>query len=391
MTKAPEQLTITGPTVYLEHAVLPAGTITIDHEHVSDIQPKKIKVKKPHITLPETWHLIPGMIDVHMHGAAGADFMDATPKALATISKALPQEGITSFVPATMTVEPPGIETALRNANTYCSQAHTTGAEILGINLEGPFVAPIKAGAHNAEYSQEPNIKAIKRWQELAPDLIKLVTIAPELPGSQKVIEYLTKNNIVASIGHSNATYAEAEAAIAAGAKHATHLFNAMHAIHHREPGIAIAALLNPQIVVEVIADGVHLHPAMLQLVMKLKGPTGIVLVTDSVRAKHLGDGSYNLGGQKVIVKKGVARLEDGTLAGCTLSMDQALRNIIKFTDCSLADAVHMATTNPAKQIGVFDTKGSIAVGKDADLVVLDEKLHVRMTIVKGKIVFNSP
>ncbi len=390
MPKSPEQLIITGPKIYLEHAVLPTGTVTIEHEHVSDIQPKKIKTKKSHVTLPDTWHLIPGMIDVHMHGAAGADFMDATPKTLATISKILPQEGITGFVPATMTVEPPGIETALRNANTYLSQAHADSAEMLGINLEGPFIAPAKAGAHDPEYSQEPNIKAIKRWQELAPGLIKLVTIAPELPGSIETIKYLTKHNIAVSIGHSNATYQEAEAAIAAGAKHATHLFNAMHSIHHREPGIAVAALLNPQVMVEVIADGVHIHPAMLQLVMKLKGPAGIILVTDSICAKHLGDGEYNLGGQKVIVKKGVARLADGTLAGCTLTMDQALRNIIKFTDCSLAEAVHMATTNPAKQINVFDHKGSIAVGKDADLVVLDDKLRVRMTLVKGKVIFNN-
>jgi N-acetylglucosamine-6-phosphate deacetylase len=259
----------------------------------------------------------------------------------------------------------------------------TVGAEILGINLEGPFLSSAKPGCQKIDYFIAPDINLFKHWQKLTNNLIKIVTVAPELPNSLPFIEFLRRKGIIAACGHSNATYEEAIAAIKAGCTECTHLFNAMQNVHHRDPSIVTACLLSDQVMAEIIADGVHMHPAMLQLAFKLKGADRIVLISDAIRAKYLSDGMYEFGGQQVMVKNNAAKLSDGTLAGSLLKMDTALRNMIKFTGCSLLDAIKMTSVNPAKQLNIFDHKGSIAVGKDADLVVLDESFKVRHTINK--------
>jgi len=290
-----------------------------------------------------------------------------------------------------MTASSEKIENALIAVRDYLEENkknETKGATILGIHLEGPFVSPQKTGAQRADQLLMPDIALLKRWQSIAGNSIKLVTLAPELSNSVSFIRYLKQQNIIASMGHSDATYAEAVKAITEGVSYATHVFNAMRSIHQREPGLVMAALLSTHVMTELIVDGVHLHPAIVDCILKLKGIDKMILVTDAMRAKCLGEGVYDLGGQSVKVTAGVATVSEGVLAGSTLKMPTAIQNMIRFTKCSLFDAVKMASENPAKTLGIFDKKGSIAVGKDADLVVLDQDYHVVMTVCGGQIVY---
>ncbi|MBA4537555.1 N-acetylglucosamine-6-phosphate deacetylase [Bacillus aquiflavi] len=339
------------------------------------------------IDLPKNAVIVPGFIDIHIHGAGGADTMDATTTALETMVNVLPQEGTTSLLATTITQEAQQIERALKNVANFVKNNNAPGkAEILGIHLEGPFISEKRAGAQPKEYILPASIELFKRWQTIANHLIKLVTIAPEKPEALKLIRYLSETNVIASIGHSDAMYDEMVKAVNAGAKQVTHLFNGMRELHHREPGVAGSALLFHELMAEMIVDGIHIHPEMVKLAINAKGTKGTILITDSMRAKCLKNGCYDLGGQKVNVSDGKAVLADGTLAGSILKMKDAIRNIISFTGISLLDAVQLASVNPAKQLGVFHRKGTISTGKDADLVVLDQNLEVIMTICRGKI-----
>jgi N-acetylglucosamine-6-phosphate deacetylase len=351
---------------------------------------------------PSNYSVIPGMIDMHLHGALGVDTMDATPQALEKICRALPCEGVTAFLATTITQTRDAITQAVQSVWDYQQQQrcevasiksmngsaamHGAQAELLGINLEGPFIAPQKACAHLPQHIVAPQLAWLQQWHKTIRDGLKVFTVAPEIDGAKKLIEYAVKHNIVASIGHSAATYEEASAALAAGCSHATHLFNAFAPLHHRAPGAVTALLLDPNATVEVIADGIHLHPSILQLVLRLKGAERVILVSDAIRAKGMGDGEYELGGQKVRVHKGEARVGDASdvLAGSVLTMDQALRNMMKFTGCSLQDVIKMTATNAAKRLGVFARKGTIAPHKDADLVVLSEHHEVVLTVCRG-------
>lgn len=332
---------------------------------------------------------VPGFIDVHIHGAGGADAMDATKEALETIAEALPREGTTSFLATTMTQEEKQIEQALINAGKYIHEDQAPGkAEILGIHLEGPFVNKKRAGAQPIQYIINPNLELFKKWEQLADHTIKLVTLAPEQPGGLEMVQYLKENGMIASIGHTDATYEEVLRAIEAGANHVTHLYNQMRGLHHREPGVVGAAFLKKELIAELIVDGVHVHPEMVKLAYTQKGRNGIILITDSMRAKCLKNGHYDLGGQDVIVADGKATLSDGTLAGSILKLGQGVKNIVSFTGCELEDAIEMASVNPAKQLNVFDRKGSISEGKDADIVILDENLDVYMTVCRGEVAY---
>jgi N-acetylglucosamine-6-phosphate deacetylase len=383
--------------IYTDQQILHQAHITICNGIIKsintcwDLTPTNLGLNPKTLEFPSTWHLIPGMIDMHTHGLAGADTMDATPQALDTMSQALPKEGVTGFLASTISADLSDIENALKNAHHYVQNTkETQGAKLLGIHLEGPFLSPEKPGSQLKQYLLTPNISYMKRWQSLAPNLIKMTTIAPELPGCLEFIQYLKQQNIIAAIGHTNADYAKAMEAISAGCTQTTHLYNAMRSIHHREPGAVIAALLSDQISTEIIADGIHLHPAIIQCIVKLKGFDRTLLITDAMRAKQLQDGLYDFNGQQVIVQNKAAKLNDGTLAASVLGMDEAVRNMIQFTGCTLKDTIKMSSTNPAIQLGIIDRKGSIAIGKDADLVILDENYQVRFTMVEGKILHTS-
>ncbi|WP_042464154.1 N-acetylglucosamine-6-phosphate deacetylase [Neobacillus dielmonensis] len=343
------------------------------------------------IDLPLGYKAIPGFIDVHIHGANGADTMDATQEALDIMSHALPGEGTTSFLATTITQEESQIEAALNNAGKYINKYQSPGkAEILGIHLEGPFVNKTKAGAQPIQHIIDPNLELFKKWEEVSADTIKLVTLAPELPNGIELVKYLKEKGIIASIGHTDATYEEVIEAIEAGVNHVTHLYNQMRGLHHREPGVVGAAFLKDELKAELIVDGVHVHPDMVKLAYKQKGKKGIILITDAMRAKCLKNGNYDLGGQDVTVKDGKAVLSDGTLAGSILKLGQGVKNIVSFAGCQLEDAVEMAAVNPAKQLNIFDRKGSLSEGKDADIVILDENMDVYMTLCRGEVAYSK-
>jgi N-acetylglucosamine-6-phosphate deacetylase len=331
-------------------------------------------------------YLIPGLIDIHIHGAKGYDVMDGKKEALLAIKRALAGEGVTGFLATTLTASDEKIENALKAVAETLSD--NTGAAILGVHLEGPFIAKDKMGAQHPEYIKEPDEKLVQHWQTVANGAIKLLTLAPELPRAIPFIHTLTKMGIRISAGHTNANYEETIAAIAAGCTQATHLFNAMRGIKQRDPGATGALLLSNAVTAELIVDGLHLHPAIVRLAFQLKSKQRLVLVTDAIRAKCLANGRYELGEQEVLVSGKKVCLEDGTLAGSVLTMPEALSNMMEFTKCSLSDAVEMASFNPAHLLGLSQQKGSIAVGKDADLVVLDANLDVLLTVCEGRKVF---
>ncbi|MDF2557595.1 MAG: nagA [Bacillales bacterium] len=339
--------------------------------------------------LKHSGFVLPGFIDIHIHGADGADTMDSTEESLKRIAKKITEEGTTSFLTTTMTQSNTLIETALLHVKQYMKDSNPNGeAEVLGIHLEGPFINVKKAGAQPKEFITEPSIERFQKWQTISGGNIRLITIAPEMEGSLELIKYLSSNNVVVSLGHSDASFDEANMAVEAGATHVTHLFNAMSGLDHREPGLAAAALVLDELNVELITDGIHVHPKMIEFAINAKGSDKAILVTDAMCAKGLRDGEYALGGQKVNVNGHEARLADGTLAGSVLLMSEAIRNVIDFTRLPLDEVVKLATANPAKLLGIYERKGSISIGKDADITVIDENFNVILTICRGKIAY---
>ncbi|MEW5552584.1 N-acetylglucosamine-6-phosphate deacetylase [Peribacillus frigoritolerans] len=342
------------------------------------------------ITLSPDYQVIPGAIDIHIHGASNSDAMDATHDALSTMAKTLPKEGTTSFLATTMTQSTQAIESALLNAGKYIENQTQENAEIVGIHLEGPFISPARKGAQPEDYIVDPDVTLFKRWQEMAENQIKLVTLAPEQPNGLDLAAHLRGTGIVASIGHSDATYDQIDEAIQAGTTHVTHLYNGMRGLHHREPGVLGAAFLRDELYVELIADGIHCRPEMIKLAYNQITSERMILITDSLRAKWLEKGTYDLGGQPVNVDETKATLSDGTLAGSILKMNDAIKNTMEYTDCSMTDIIKMTAENPAKQLRIFDRKGSIQVGKDADLVILNDRLDVEMTFCRGNLAFKK-
>ncbi|MBJ8051996.1 N-acetylglucosamine-6-phosphate deacetylase [Bacillus cereus] len=320
--------------------------------------------------------VIPGMIDVHIHGGYDIDAMDANSDGLVALGKEMLKEGVTTYFPTTMTQAPEAIEAALSAAK----EAKDKGAHFEYIHLEGPYVSKKRAGAQPLEHIVPASIEQFKQWQEASGNLIKLVTYAPEEEGALEFEQYLAETGVVGTMGHTDAIDVQLKNR---KITHATHLYNQMRGLHHREPGVVGHVLLNPDVMVEVITDGIHIHPDMVKLAYKLKGPKKVSVITDAMRAKGLEEGLYELGGQPVHVKDGSARLEDGTLAGSILKMDQAFRNVIEFTGCSIEDAVLMTSVNQAEEFGL-NNKGALAAGKDADFVIMTEELHVYDTVRLG-------
>lgn len=340
--------------------------------------------------LPENYTVIPGFIDEHIHGAMGSDAMDGTFKDLLTIAKALASEGTTGFLATTMTQSPENICHALNAVKEYREQNPEEGAEILGVHLEGPFIAKEHIGAQPIEYVQKPLVETFKVYEEASGNNIKIVTLAPEVEGAENLIKYLVSKHIVASVGHTGATYEDVKRAIAAGASNATHTYNAMKGVHHREVGTVGATFLFDEINAEIICDGIHVSAPAIQLLYKNKPHNKFTLITDAMRAKHMPDGMYELGGQPVIVKNNEARLENGTLAGSVLKMNLAVKNVMKFLNLPLEEVVKYATINPARNLHIDNEVGSIKVGKRANLVVVDENLNVIMTIRDGKVIYQK-
>lgn len=377
---------IQGMSVYTEEGVLQNSGLLIENGKIQQVQSL---VSEPTLTFPEGYHMLPGFIDVHVHGLAGFDVMDGELHALRAMSAMLACEGTTSFLATTMTAPDKQIEKALTAVDEHCKTAYS-GAEVLGVHLEGPFISISYAGAQAQGCIKAPDMALFSKWQALSNNRIKVVTLAPELSGAIAFIRHITEQNVVASIGHTDADAKTTLRAIEAGARHGTHVFNAMKGLHHREPGTVTPLLLHDKVSVEMIADHIHLHPMMLDLICRVKGEDRVMLITDAMRAKCLGDGNYNLGGQQVHVKNGEARLENGCLAGSLLTLPKALRHLLASTHCDLHAVSKMLSANPAKQLGIFNSKGSVAPGKDADLVVLNEEYDVVLTVCRGNIAYLS-
>ncbi|MGM0169707.1 N-acetylglucosamine-6-phosphate deacetylase [Enterococcus sp. AZ135] len=324
--------------------------------------------------------LIPGMVDVHIHGANNYNMMDGTTRSIQEVSKACAKTGCTSFLVTSVSSTLEDLLQMIRQTKKVVGKEE--GAKIAGIHLEGPYLNIEKMGMQNPKFLKYPDLNEMTEIFREAEGLIKMMTIAPELPGGLDLIEFLKKQGVIIAIAHSNATYEEAQIAFEKGATHITHCFNAMPTIHHRSPGLVTAALEDNSVSVQAIVDGVHLHPGIVRLLYKVKGADKMILTTDALQAMGVGDGEYVFGGHQVTVKDGIARLHDGTLASSTVTMNKSLRLSTKF-GIPLKDAVQMATNTPANILGLKNV-GKIKEDYIADLVLLDNDFNVLKTWISG-------
>ena len=332
--------------------------------------------------------IAPGFIDVHIQGAGGADVLDSTPEALEGISQTCARFGTTGFL-ATTVFKPNQDNRHLAFAAEAVGR-NLSGANLLGIHLEGPFISPEKKGMIQPDCLCPPSLRVLDEIQDMTDGHLRMMTIAPELAGGLPIVGRLVESGTVASFGHSNATYEQTIDGFDAGISHVTHLFNAMPSIHHRSPGPLVAIFQADNITAQLITDGVHIHPAVLGLTFGTLGPQRTIVITDGMQAIGLGDGRFIYNGIKYESKDGTARYKDGTLIGTALGLNQMLSRFMAFTGCPLASAIRTVTENPARLLGIDDKKGTIAPGKDADLVLLEDDLSISATMVGGKIVFEK-
>lgn len=341
------------------------------------------------ISLSEDKIVVPGFIDKHVHGGNNSDGMYSSIEDAQNISKTIAAEGVTSYLITTMTQSKENITAALVNAKEFIEKYNYEGAKPIGIHLEGPFISKKYKGAQIESCIVPCDVNVFKDYQEASGNNIKQVTLAYEENGKE-LVNYLRDNNIVASLGHTDATCDQALEGVKEGITSFTHTYNAMKPLHHREAGVVGAALLADEAYCEMICDLIHLNKNAIKVLYKAKGKDKLIAITDGIEAKHLPDGQYQLGGQPVYVKNGEARLIDGTLAGSTLLMNKGLRNIKEVLELSLEDTINFATKNPAINLGVYDSKGSIKEGKDADFTVIDKEFNVYMTVCEGNVVFEK-
>jgi|SRR5436305_281006 len=380
---------VTAARLFTPTDVIANPVVLIDSGTIQDLGTRsdlEVPAYAQHLDFPDLV-VAPGFIDIHVHGGAGHDVMRDDPSGRIAFEKALAKHGVTSYLPTTVTASMERILGAVdRLGNIICAEdVSQAGARPLGIHLEGPFISAAKCGVHPAEYLVSPTVDLFERILDASGGTLRMMTIAPEVPGAKEVIRHARERGVFTSIGHSNATFEEAAKGIAAGAVSATHTFNAMRALDHREPGILGAVLSDERIMADIIADGVHVAPAVVQVFLKAKGIDRAVLVTDAISATGMPDGTYQLGPFQVQVRGDRAEFE-GKLAGSVLTLDRAVRNVMSFAKWSLQQSVILGTRNPAQLIGA-DTKGELAVGSDADLVLLSAKGEVVHTMVGGQLV----
>lgn len=331
-------------------------------------------------------YLVPGMIDLQINGGFGADFT-ADPAAIWQVGEQLTRYGVTSYLP-TIVTSPFSVVEAAQETILHGRPTDYSGATPLGLHLEGPLINRQKRGAHNPVHIRNPEPSLVDGWR--LERGVRMVTLAPELPGGVELIERLVSRGILVSAGHSMASYAEAQAGLSAGIAYGTHLFNAMPALNHREPGLVGALLESPAVTVGLIADGIHVHPAMIAMVYRLVGHERISLVTDAMAGLGMPEGRYFLGDQDVFVERDLARLSDGRLAGCVLSLDELLNNFVQFSACSLEEALTTVTRTPPRLLRLQDSLGMIAPGYYADLALFSRELKVIATFVRGQQVFRA-
>jgi N-acetylglucosamine-6-phosphate deacetylase len=336
------------------------------------------------LRLPRGATVAPGFIDLHVHGGGG-DQVGPDPDAVAGVARFHARHGTTALLPTTVPAPTDDLLETVRAVAAVSHRADAGGAQVLGCHLEGPFVSPERPGALDVRHLRAPDRGLLDALLDAGAGAVRAIVIAPELPGALELISAAAADGVIAAVGHTDATYADAVAAFERGARAATHLFNAMRPLHHREPGVIGAALTAPRVIAELVADGVHVHPATLRLAHAAKRAARLTLVTDAMQAAGLPDGEYALGDQRIAVRDGEARTASGSLAGSTLTMDRAVRVAVEEALIPLPDALAMASTTPAELLGLGRVKGRIVPDADADVVVLDEGLHAVATMVAGR------
>jgi N-acetylglucosamine-6-phosphate deacetylase len=329
---------------------------------------------------------VPGFLDIHIHGAGGHDVMEGSEEALAAVTRTVASHGTTSILATTVTASLDDTYRSVEGITRYIKQQHTTDeprAEVLGLHFEGPFLSPERRGVHPAEFLLLPSAEVLEKLLQASAGNARILTLAPELLGAAPCIEAARSAGLVVAMGHTDATYEQARAAIARGVHHAVHVYNAMRPFSHRDSGVLGAVLTSPEVTAEMIADGVHVEEAAMRLLLQAKGPGCVILVSDGISATGMPDGAYILGKFQVQVAGGVVRNSEGKLAGSTLTLDRALRNIVGL-GIPMPAALGMLTTNPARLLGIEFKKGALRFGADADIVLLDEALQVSNVWVRG-------
>jgi N-acetylglucosamine-6-phosphate deacetylase len=375
---------IHGGTVLTPYEKKEQHTIVIENGSIAEISAEQVAagVGDRLIDASGFW-ATPGLIDLHIHGSGGYDTMTASRDAFQGMARFLAQHGVTTFLPTTVSADKMAIRNVLKTALSL-SDPYAV-ATIAGIHIEGPFLNPNNLGAQPPEAVRPPDLDELHWWIE--SDIVRLITIAPELEGALPFIERAVRAGINIALGHTSASYDQFSQAIDAGASQSTHTFNSMMAFHHRHPGPIGAILTKDNIFAQIIVDVVHLHPAVVDLIIKAKGANRVILISDAISATGMDDGEYELGGHLIIVEGGIARIEAGNLAGSTLTLDQALRNVVQFTDLGFEEVLPMATSVPAQAMK-WRYKGKLQPVADADIVIFNEDLMVDKTIVGGKLVF---
>jgi N-acetylglucosamine-6-phosphate deacetylase len=372
---------------YEDNGTLVSGHILVENGKISTIGKGKFsgsittaKVDGQGLTL------LPGFIDLHTHGAIGHEIIGIDEEGLQEVSQFFARHGVTGFLASPWTAPREAITQSLTTIRAV--MGHEKGATILGAHLEGPWLNSVFCGAQ-----EKTLIRTAEREEAMShldSGIVKLVAVAPEIAGNQWLIEECVRRGITVSAGHTNATYAEMQQAVASGIRQVTHCFNAMRPLNHREPGVVGAAMTIPELKCELIADNIHIHPVVMKLLLDVKGPEGVILITDSINAAGMPDGNYSFEGAAVTVINGAARLQDGTLAGSTLTMDRALANFMNACKRPLSELIPCSSTNAAAAIHLEQSKGKLTPGFDADLILVDQNLQVKLTMVAGKIVFQE-
>lgn len=365
-----ESVIIRGGQVFQEDGTYRKQDIYIeDHKIVSSRE----EVTEAKVIDARGLKVVPGLIDIHSHGAVGCDFSDGSVTGLKKILRYQKACGVTSFCPTTMTLPVKKLLQVMESA--FMAGAEEDQAAIAGINMEGPFLDPARRGAHREEFIVPPDVDLFRKCQEACKGKIRLVTLAPNVKGADRFLEEV-KGEVTVSLGHTDADYENAKSAFDRGASHVTHLYNAMAPFRHRTPGLVGAAFDSPHVMAELIADGIHVHPSVVRSTFAMFGRDRIVLISDSTMAAGMEDGMYRLGGQDVTVRRGKAQLADGTIAGSAVNLFECMKSAVRF-GAKEEDAILASTANPAKSIGIFDKVGSITPGKKADLLLLDQALNL--------------
>ncbi|HEX5411075.1 MAG TPA: N-acetylglucosamine-6-phosphate deacetylase [Terriglobia bacterium] len=382
-------------TIYTPAEEIHNGVILVEGHRIAKVGPRE-QVKIPQDAAVIDYQdrtVVPGFIDIHIHGAVGYDLMEATPEAVAAVGKYLARHGTTSYAATTVAASldrtlnaAKGLSEIIRTSNSsHVVSDNIAGAQPVCIHLEGPFLNTKRRGAHPASQIQKPSTELLAKFLDAADGTVRLLTLAPELEGALTLLEFARSKGLRVGIGHSNATYEEAERAIEAGATHAVHFFNAMRPFMHRDSGIIGAVLTDDRVSAELICDGIHVEPTAIRVLVRSKGVERLILVSDSLSGAGMPDGNYRLGNFTVHVAGGVCRTVEGNLAGSTIMLDAALRNLSAYTRLSYKECLPCVTSNPARILGLENQKGAIAARADADMAVLDQQFYVTQTYVRGR------